>query len=91
MSQFKPMETSTLINFQVLLENALDEVYELLVNVILKLHSISCGKNIYLSDDIWMIFLIQFEALSKPFPFYLQIDNIVNVVLHSHTLLSIYL
>ena len=81
MSQFKPMETSTLIFCLVLLGNILGEVYELLVNVLLKLHSNSCGVNLYISDDVWVIILIQFEALSQPFTFYLQVVNMENVVL----------
>ena len=39
MSQFQPMETSTLIICRVLFGNILDEVYEVLVHFILKLHS----------------------------------------------------
>ena len=67
MFQFQPIETSTLIICQVLLENIWDEVYEVLVNFLLKLFSKSCGINIYLSDDAWVMLLIQFEELSKPF------------------------
>ena len=74
------METLTLIICQVLFENVLDEVYELLVNVILKLHSSSCGRNINLSDDVWVMILIQFQVISQPFPFYVQAANMVNVV-----------
>ena len=51
MSQFKPMEDSNMKIYQVLLENILDEVYELLVNILLKWHSKSCGRNIDLFDD----------------------------------------
>ena len=83
------METLTLIICQVLLENILDEVDEILVNVLLKLHSNSCSRNIHLSDDVWVMFLIQFEVLSQPFTFYLQVANMVNVVLNSHKLLAI--
>ena len=52
MSQFQPMETSTMIIFKVLLGNILDELYEELVNVILKLHMNSCVRNMYLFDDL---------------------------------------
>ena len=90
MSQFKPMETSTLIFCQVLLGNILGEVYELLVNVLLKLHSNSCARNIYLSNDVWVMLWIQFEALSQNFPFHSQVADMVNVVLHSHKLLAIF-
>ena len=55
MSQFQPMEIPTLIICQVLFENILDEVYEVLVDVILKLHSNLCSRNINLSDNVWMI------------------------------------
>ena len=43
MSQFQPMENSTLIICQVLFENILDEVYEELVNILLKLYMNLCG------------------------------------------------
>ena len=84
------METLTLIIFQVLLENILGGFYEVLVNVLFKLHINSCGRNIYLSDDVWVMFLIQFEVLSQTFNFYLLVSNMVHVVLHSHKLLSIF-
>ena len=64
MSQFKPMETSSLIICEVLFENVLDEVDEVLVNVLLKLHSNSLGRNINLSDDVWMTILTRFDLLS---------------------------
>ena len=67
-----------------LFENILVEVYEVIVNVILKLHSNSCGGNLNLYDDVCVIISIQFEVTLQPFPFYLQISNIVNFVLHSH-------
>ena len=57
------METSTLITFQVLLEN--------------------------IFDDVWMMFLIQFEVILQPFPFNSKVSNIVNVVLHSHNVFYI--
>ena len=90
MSQFQPMETSTLITFQVLLENIYGEFYEVLLNILLKLHINSYGGNIYLSDDVWVMFFIHFEVLSKPFPFYLKVANIVNYFLRSHKLLTIF-
>ena len=68
MSHFKPMETSKLVICQVILENILDEVYEVLVNVLLKGHSSSRGGNIYFYDDVWVMLLIQFEVLLKDFP-----------------------
>ena len=68
MSQFQPMTTSTLIIFQMPLGNILDEVYKVLVNVILKFHSHSCCRNIYLSDDVWVMILIQFEVISQHLP-----------------------
>ena len=64
MSQFKPMETSSLITCEVLFENVLDEVDEVLVNVLLKLHSNSLGRNINLSDDVWMTILTRFDLIS---------------------------
>ena len=67
-----------------LFEHILVEFDELLVNILLKLHSNSCGVNLYISDDVWVIILIQFEALSQPFTFYLQVANMVNVVIHLH-------
>ena len=57
-------------NCQVLFENILVEVYELLANALLKLHSNSCGINICLYDDVSEMLLIQFEVLSQPFHFY---------------------
>ena len=39
MSKFQPMKNPTLIMCQVLIAKILDEVYEVLVNIILKLHS----------------------------------------------------
>ena len=60
MSEFQPTETSPLIIWRVLFENILVEVYEVLVNVILKLHINSCGGNIKPSDDVWVMFFIQF-------------------------------
>ena len=64
MSQFQRMNNSTLIFCQVILGNILDEVYEVLVNVLLKLHSNSCGRNIYLSDYVWGMLLIKCEVIS---------------------------
>ena len=90
MSQFQPMETSTLIIFQALLENLLDEVYEVLVNVLLNFHMNSCCKNVYLSCGVWFMILIRFEVLSQVFTFYLKRANIINAVLCSHKLLAIY-
>ena len=90
MSQFKPMETSSLMICQVIFENIFVEVYEVLVNVLLKLYSNVCGGNIRLSDDVWVMVLIHFEILSQPFPFYLQVSNMVNIFLHSHKFLSIF-
>ena len=89
MSQFQPVETSSLVNFQLIFENILVELYGLLVNFLLKLHSISCCRNINLADDVWVVIFIQFEVISQPFPFYLLVSNMVNAVLHSHKLLAI--
>ena len=83
------MENSKLINFQVLFENILGKVYEVPVDVHLKLRSKSCGRNMNLSDDVWVMILIQFEVLSQSFPFCLQVSNMVNDVICSHTLLAI--
>ena len=52
MSQFQPMINVSLIFCQVLFETILVEVYEVIVSVILKLHSNSFGGNIILSDDV---------------------------------------
>ena len=60
MSQFQQMETPTLIICQVLFENILDEVYEVLVNIILKFNSNSCDIDILISDDVWVTILIHF-------------------------------
>ena len=84
------METSSLIIFRVILENILDYFYEVLVNVLFKLHCNSCGRNINFSDDICVVLLIQIEVLSQPYTFYLQVANMVDVVLHLHTLLGIF-
>ena len=73
-----------------LFENVLVEFYEVLVNVILKLHINSFGRNINLSDDVWVTILIQFEVLSQPFPFYLKVAYMVIVVLHSHKVLDVF-
>ena len=89
MSQFKLMETSTIIIGQVLIENLLDKVYEVIVNVFIRLHSNSCGRNIYLYDYVWVIFLIQCEVLSKPFLFIYNFFYMVNIVLCIHKLLAI--
>ena len=59
------------------------------MNIILKLYSSSCGRNINLSSDIWVMISIKFEVPSQPFHFYLQVANMVNVALHSHKLLAI--
>ena len=90
MPPFKTIETFSLIIFQVLFENILVEVYGVLVNVIFKLYSNSLVGNINLSDDVYVMILVQFEVLSQPFPFYLQVVNMVNVVLLLHTLLAIF-
>ena len=84
------METSTLIICQVLFEKLLDEVYEVRVNVLLKLHINSCGRNINIYYDVWSVLLIQFEVLSQPLPFYLHVANTVDVVLCSHKWLNIF-
>ena len=60
MSQFQQMETPTLIICQVLFENILDEVYEVLVNIILKFNSNLCDIDILISDDVWVTILIHF-------------------------------
>ena len=83
------MGNSSLIHFQLIFENILIEFYEVLVNVILKLHSNSCCVNINLSDDVWVIILIQFEVLLQPSPFYLLFSNMVNIFLNSHKFLAI--
>ena len=57
------MKTSTLIIIQFILEIILDEVYGVIVNVILKWHSNVYCVNIYLYDDVWVMILIQFELL----------------------------
>ena len=66
-------------------ENVIVEVYEVLVKILLKFflncHINSCGKYINLSDAVWVIVFILFELLSHTFTFYLQVDNILNVVL----------
>ena len=77
MYQFQPMETSTLIICQVFFENLLGEVYEILVNVLSKLHSNSCGRNINLFDGLWVMLLTHFEVLAQNFPFYLKVSNMV--------------
>ena len=82
MSQFQPMETSTLIIFQMLIEYLLDEFYEVPVNVILKFRINPCSRNIYLYDDVRMMLFLQFKVLSQLFYFYLQVSNMVNIVLH---------
>ena len=83
------METSSLIICRVSFGNHLVEVYEVPVNVLLKLHSNSCGRNINFSDDAWSIIFIQFEVPSQTFLLYLQVANMVNFVLNSHRLLAI--
>ena len=52
-----------------LFENILDKVYEVLLNVLFKFHVNSCGLNRNLSDDEWVMILIQFELLPQPFTF----------------------
>ena len=89
MYKFQPMKTSTLIICQMILENILDEVYEVLVTIPLKQHSNSCCKNIHLSDDVWVIIFNQFEVLYQTFTFYKLVANMVNVVLRPHKLLAI--
>ena len=64
MSPFQPMETSSLIICQVIFGNILVEVYEALTNVLLRFYSNSCGKNINLYGELWVIILIQFEVIS---------------------------
>ena len=71
-----------------LFEIVLVEVYEVIVNVILKLNSNSCSININLSDDTMI--LIKFEVPSQHYLFNLQVSNMVSVVLHSHKWLVIY-
>ena len=83
MSQFKPIETSSLITFQLIFQNLLVEVYGVLVNVFFKLYSNSCCVSKNLSDDIWVTILIQFEVPSKTFTFYLLFTYMVNIVLNS--------
>ena len=89
MYQLQPIETLSLIIFRVPYGNILVEVYGVFVTVILKLHSNSYGRNINLSDDVWLMILIDFESPPQPLLFYLQVDNMVNVVIHSHKLLAI--
>ena len=84
MCQFQPIENSSLIIFLLLFEDILVEVYEVLVNVLLKSHSNLSCININLSDNVWVVILIQFEVTSQNFTFYLQVANMVNVALHSH-------
>ena len=69
----------------------LDEDYGELVDIFFRMYSNSCGRDINLYDDVWVMRLIQFEVPSQTFPFYLQVANMVNVVLHSHKLLVILL
>ena len=64
--------------------------YGELVNVVLKWHINSRGRNIYLSDDLLVMILIQFEVLPQTFLFYLQVANMVNFFLRSHKLLAIF-
>ena len=90
MSQIQPIETSALIIYRVIFENILVEVYGVLVHVLIKFRSNSCGRSINLSDNLWVMILIQFEVISQPFTFYLQIDNMVNVVVHSLKLLAFF-
>ena len=71
-------------------EILLYEVYEVLKIFILKLYSNARGINISYYDDVWVTILIQFEVLSQTLTFYLQVANMVNVVLHSLTLLAIF-
>ena len=72
MSQFQPMKNPKIIILEVLLEIILDEVYGIIVNVLLKLHSNSCFGNIQLSDDVWEMILINFELLPQ---FYLLMND----------------
>ena len=65
MPQFQLMKTPKRIVLKVIFETILDEVYGVIVNVLLRLHINSCCRNIYLSDDIWVMILIQFEEQSK--------------------------
>ena len=68
----------------------LDDVYEVPVNVLLKCCSNSCGGNIKLYDDVWVVISIEFEAPSQPFTLYLQFSDMVNVILHSHKKFAIF-
>ena len=90
MHQYQPMETSSLIICRVIFENILVEVYEVLVNVILKLHSNSCGKNINLSNDEWVVIFIHFDIISQAFPLYFQVNNMVKIMILKHKLLIIF-
>ena len=58
-----------IVIFQVILELFLYEIYEVLGNVIFKWHSNSCGRNIYLYEDVCMMILIQFKVISQTLPF----------------------
>ena len=90
MSQFQPIETSSMIICWSLFENILVEEYGLLVNLLIKLRSSSCVININPSDDVWMMILIQFELVLQTFTFYLKVANMVNIFLRLHKLLSIF-
>ena len=80
MSQFQPMKASTLIMLQEYLKLFLDEVYGVIVNGILKLHSNSCCRNIHLCENVWVMILIQFDVLSKRFPSYERVSYMENVI-----------
>ena len=89
MSKFQPMKTSSLIACRVTFETLLVEVYEVPVHFLLKLHSNLCGRNVNLSDYVWLMILVQFEVPSQIL-FILQVANMVNVVLCSHKLLAVF-
>ena len=46
-------------------------------------------RNLYLSDDVWVMILIQFDLISQIFPSYKWVSNMVNVVLCSNKYLDI--
>ena len=72
MSQIQPIETSALIIYRVIFENILVEVYGVLVHVLIKFHSNSCGRSINLSDNLWVMILMDkiffiFQGILFPF------------------------
>ena len=54
----------------VLFEMIFDEVFGVIVNVILSLNSNSCCRNVHLSDDVWEMISINVEVLSQLSPRY---------------------